>query len=72
MKNKIVNLTFNFINNYCGLLQAYTLKKYIVDQNFGINFINFQSKHLNKVCQYLNNLNLIKMKPNFSFNNANN
>ena len=41
MKNKIVNLTFNFINNYFGLLQAYTLKKYIADQNFLYKFYQF-------------------------------
>jgi len=64
MKNKIGILTYHFTNNYGGLLQAYSLQKFLRNKGYNVDFINYLPKHVEQGGNYLNIFNLKNLKGN--------
>ena len=64
MKNKIGILTYHFTNNYGGLLQAYSLQKFLRNKGYNVDFINYVPKHVEQGGNYLNIFNLKNLKGN--------
>jgi len=58
MKSKIGILTYHFTNNYGGLLQAYSLQKFLKNKGYKVDFINYVPKHVEQGGKYLNIFNL--------------
>ena len=56
MKSKIGILTFHFTNNYGGLLQAYSLRKFLVNNGHIVEFINYVPKHVEQGGDFINYL----------------
>ena len=49
MKSKIGMLAFHFTNNYGGLLQAYSLRKFLINNGHIVEFINYIPKHTDDI-----------------------
>ena len=64
MKNKIGILTYHFTNNYGGLLQAYSLQKFLKNRGYKVDFINYVPKHVEQGGKYLKISNLKNLKGN--------
>lgn len=64
MKNKIGILTYHFTNNYGGLLQAYSLKTFLKNIGYKVDFINYVPKHVEQGDKYINIFNLKNLKKN--------
>ena len=56
MKIKIGILTFHFTNNYGGLLQAYSLRKFLINNGHIVEFINYVPKHIEQGGDFKNYL----------------
>jgi len=64
MKSKIGILTYHFTNNYGGLLQAYSLQKFLKNKGYKVDFINYIPKHVEQGGRYLNIFNSKNLKGN--------